>query len=273
LATLRLGDATVAEYVDGSGLDPALAPRPHLHPIRTLGGTPVTDAQPDDHPWHLGLSVAVQDADGWNFWGGPTYLRDQGYTSRADHGRIVHTGFVELREDGFAERLRWLPPSGEHLLVEERVVRGRVVEHGWELRISTALTNATDRPLRLGSPATNGRAGAGYGGLFWRLPPPRDPCVRTADGEGEDALHGATAPWIAWTDRVAAFTLVVTGTDPATRADPWFVRVADYPGVGSQLAGRTPLLLRPTATITRGLRALLADDVLDDAAIQAWAAP
>ena len=29
---------------------------------------------------------------------------------------------------------------------------------------------AADRPVRLGSPATNGREGAGYGGLFWRLP-------------------------------------------------------------------------------------------------------
>lgn len=66
---------------------------------------------------------------------------------------------------------------------------------------------------------------------------------------------------------------MLTGNDPVTQADPWFVRVADYPGVGSQLAPNTPLLLPPAHTTTRGLRALLADDVLDDAAIQAWAAP
>jgi hypothetical protein len=268
-----LADTTVAEYVDGRGLDPALAPRPHLHPVRTLAGTVVTDAQPADHPWHLGLSIAVQDVDGWNLWGGPTFVRDQGYTSRADHGRIEHTGFIGLRRDGFDERLRWLSPSGELLLVEERVVRGRLVRHGWELRISTTLTNATDRTLRLGSPATNGRVGAGYGGLFWRLPPVRDPWVRTADAEGEGATHGAIAPWVAWADRAAAFTLAVTGDDRATRADPWFVRVADYPGVGSQLAADTPLLLPPANRLTRGLRALLADGVLDDAAVQAWAAP
>lgn len=273
LATLRVGDTTVAEYVDGRGLDPVLAPRPHLHPIRTLGGTLVTDAQPSDHPWHLGLSVAVPDVDGCNLWGGPTFVRDQGYTARDDHGRIEHAGFVELGRDGFVERLRWLAPSGEPLLLEERVVRGRLVEHGWELRLDTTLTNGTDRPLPLGSPATNGRVGAGYGGLFWRLPPPRDPWVRTVDAEGEAAVHGTTAPWIAWSDRVAGFTLVVAGADRATRADPWFARVADYPGIGSQLAAATPLLLSPAGTVTRGLRALLADGVLDDAAVQTWAGP
>ena len=87
----------MAEYADGRGLDPTLAPRPHLHPVRTLSGTPVTDARPSDHPWHLGLSVALPDVDGANFWGGPTYLRGRGYTWRDDHGRIEHLGFAAPR--------------------------------------------------------------------------------------------------------------------------------------------------------------------------------
>ena len=53
--------------------------------------------------------------------------------------------------------------------------------------------------------------------------------------------------------------------DAATRADPWFVRVGDYPGVGSQLAARAPVVLAPGAALTRGLRTLIADGVLDDA--------
>ncbi|MBV9921419.1 MAG: PmoA family protein, partial [Pseudonocardia sp.] len=88
---MRFGRTTVAEYVDGVGLDPVLVPRPHLHPLRTLGGTVMTAAQPADHRWHLGLSVAVPDVAGCNFWGGPTFLREQGYTLQADHGRIEHT--------------------------------------------------------------------------------------------------------------------------------------------------------------------------------------
>ena len=60
--------------------------------------------------------------------------------------------------------------------------------------------------------------------------------------------------------------------DAATRADPWFVRVADYPGVGSQLAGHSPVVLAPGAALTRGLRTLVADGTLDDAAAACWAA-
>jgi hypothetical protein len=269
LAELRLDGVPVADYRDGTELDPVLSPRPYLHPVRTLAGTVVTDARPADHRWHLGVSVAVPDVDGWNFWGGPTYVRDEGYLWRDDHGRIVHTGFVDLEPDGFTEQLRWITPRGEVVLVERREVRARLLARGWELRIVTTLANAVDRPVRLGSPAANGRAGAGYGGLFWRLPPAQEPRVRSAAADGEHAVHGAVAPWLAWRDR--RFTLAVAAVDEDTGADPWFVRVREYPGVGSQLAARDPLVLPAAATTTRGLRALLADGGLDDRAVADWA--
>ncbi|SNS26097.1 Methane oxygenase PmoA [Geodermatophilus saharensis] len=271
LATLAVGGVPVAEYADGGGLDPVLAPRPHLHPVRTLGGRTVTDAQPADHPWHLGVSVAVPDVGGANLWGGPTYLPEAGYTWREDHGRIEHAGFTAADPAGVDERLRWLVPGGEVVLTERRRLRARPAGPGWELGIGTALTNVSGRALALGSPATNGRAGAGYGGLFWRLPPGGAPSVRTADREGEEAVHGSVAPWLAWRDPGAGFTLALTGTDAATRADPWFVRVRDYPGVGWQLAARRPLVLPPGETVTRGFRALVVDGVLDDAAVADWA--
>ena len=316
LAALVLAERTVAEYGDGGGLEPALVPRPHLHPVRTLGGTPVTAACPDDHPWHLGFSVAVPDVDGANLWGGPTYLRGPGYTWRTDHGRIEHLGFSRRAEDGFDETLRWRAATGEVLLAEDRAVRARLVAGGWELVLVTTLTNTTARPLRLASPAANGRDGAGYGGLFWRLPPGAAPRVRTPTAEGEQATHGSVAPWLAWSDPgtagatrdagsgtsgggsggtsgggsgsggsgsgggsggsggsgAAPFSLVFAPADAATRADPWFVRVSDYPGVGSQLAAPAPLVLAPGAALTRGLRTLVADGLLDDAAAARWAA-
>ena len=294
LTALVLAGRTVAEYGDGRGLDPTLVPRPHLHPVRTLGGTAVTAASPDDHPWHLGFSVAVPDVGGANLWGGPTYLRGQGYTWRTDHGRIEHLGFSRRAEDGFDETLRWRAATGEVLLAEARAVHARLVAGGWELVLVTTLTNTTARPLRLASPAANGRDGAGYGGLFWRLPPGAAPRVRTPTAEGEQATHGSVAPWLAWSDPgtagtrngtggasgsgagtaggAAAFTLVFAPADEDTGADPWFVRVDDYPGVGSQLAARAPLVLAPGAALTRGLRTLVADGLLDDAAAARWAA-
>ena len=291
LAALVLAGRTVAEYVGGRDLDPGLAPRPHLHPVRTLGGTAVTAVAPEDHPWHLGFSVAVPDVDSANFWGGPTYLRGRGYTWCSDHGRIEHRAFSRRTGDGFDETLQWRGRTGEVLLTEERRVRARLVERGWELALVTTLTNTTARPLRLAGPAANGRDGAGYGGLFWRLPPAAAPRVRTATAAGEQAVHGAEAPWLAWSvaglgadDSSAsggrggsgrdggsgggAFTLVFAPADAATRADPWFVRVGDYPGVGSQLAGHAPVVLAPGAALTRGLRTLIADGVLDDDAAE-----
>ncbi len=271
LARLRLDGVPVADYANGNGLDPVLSPRPYLHPVRTLGGILVTDVQPADHQWHLGISVALADVGGWNFWGGRTYRRGQGYVWRADHGRIEHAGFEQFGDDGFTETLHWLTPHGELLLAERREVKARPAGCGWELQLVTTLTNAAGRPLRLGSPATNGRAGAGYGGLFWRLPSAHAPHVYTATATGEQAVHNRAARWLAWTDRAAGFTLVFTGTNPATRDDPWFVRVEDYPGVGSQLAARDPLTLPPGGAVTRGLRTLLADGTLSDNAVRAWA--
>ncbi|WP_243795225.1 PmoA family protein [Saccharopolyspora gloriosae] len=269
IARLRLADVVVAECVEGAELPAHLGPRPHLHPVRTLGGRTVTDVRPADHPWHLGFSVALQDVDGWNLWGGGTFVRDEGYVDRDDHGRIEHAGLVEVRDDAFDQRLRWRTPRGETLLDEHRRVRARLVEHGWELEVTTALTNATGRELRLGSPATNGCPGAGYGGFFWRLPSIGEPRVFTAAGAGEREVHDTTARWLAWAGQ--DHTLAFTGTDEATRRDPWFVRVHDYPGIGSQLAAREPLSLSPGGGLSRGLRVLIADGAPDAGAIEKWA--
>jgi hypothetical protein len=272
LAVLRLNGVPVAEYADGSDLAPDLAPRPYFHPVRTLGGVVVTDVLPADHLWHLGLGVAIPDVDGWNLWGGNTFVAGQGYVLRDDHGRIEHAGFADVDEGGFSERLRWITGDGDTLLTEDRQVRAQLAGCGWELQLTTTLTNATERPLRLGSPATNGRPGAGYGGLFWRLPHAEaKPHVFTEAAEGEEAVHDSVAPWLAWIAPDRDFTIVLTGTDEATRADPWFVRVEEYPGLGSQLAAHDPLTLPPAGTITRGLRALIADGPPTAAEVRSWA--
>jgi hypothetical protein len=271
LATLRVDGVPVARCDDGRDLGRELAPRPYLHPVRTLGGVAVSDATPEDHPWHLGVSVAVQDVGGWNFWGGPTFVRDEGYVWREDHGRIEHVGFAHAGDNGFTESLCWATSDGEVLLAEQRVASAGAAGRGWELGLRTTLTNSSDRPLWLGSPATNGRAGAGYGGLFWRLPPTGEPRVRTPAGEGEAAAHDSVAPWLAWADAGLGFTLVFVPVDRGTASDPWFVRVDDYPGVGSQIAARSPVALGPGDTLARGLRVLVADGVLDDGEVGTWA--
>jgi len=260
---LRVGDADVAEYLAEPDVDPLHGPRPYLHPVRTLGGVPVTDALPEDHRWHLGVSVAMQDVDGVNLWGGRTYVRDQGYTWLDDHGRIAHAEWLPGVDGGFAERLDWLSPAGELLLSEHRTVTAAAVPLGWELSFAYTLT--AERPVVLGSPATNGRPdGAGYGGFFWRAAP-GDTATFTAGRDGEETVNGSAEPWVALTGP-GPYTLVFRGL---AGADRWFVRARDYPGVCAALAFERPLVVDPGAALSRHLTVLVADGVLTRAQIAA----
>ena len=263
---LRVGDVEVASYVVDPAVDPRHGPRPFLHPVRTLGGRTVTDAGPADHPWHLGVSVAMQDVAGSNLWGGRTYVRDQGYTWRADHGAIVHDGFDREDADGFAERLRWCDPAGATLLHEERAVSAAAAPpYGWELSFDYRLT-APGADVALGSPATNGRpGGAGYGGFFWRAAPGTYTVFDdTAADASEDAVNGSAAAWVAL---AGAYTLVFSGL---SGDDRWFVRTGIYPGVCAALAFTRPLTVSAGAPVERGLRVLVADGALDRAAVRAY---
>jgi methane monooxygenase PmoA-like len=188
---LSAGGTEVASYVVRPELDIRLGPRPYLHPVRTLGGTTVTDALCFDHPWHLGASLSMQDVNGVNLWGGRTYVRGQGYVWREDHGRIVHAAWLPA-ETGFAERLTWQDGRGGTLLTEDRAVAAHLAPHGWQLSFAYTLTAPPGKDVTLGSPATNGReGGAGYGGFFWRAAPALESAAAPSSGrEGRAGGEG-----------------------------------------------------------------------------------
>ncbi|WP_460796451.1 DUF6807 domain-containing protein [Microbacterium sp. GXF0217] len=222
---LRRGPAVV-EYHDGAGVAPLLSPRPYLL-ATTPSGTPVTELEPEDHLHHLGLSAAFPDVDGTTFWGGRTYVRDRGPTLLANHGtqqpqsRTVQDGTVE-------ELLVWLNPDGDVLLEEQRTISARALDDAWSITWTSELL-ARDRIVTFGSPQTNGRDGAFYGGLFWRAPFP-SARVRTADGAGVELAHGSRSPWIALEADDAALVAV------STNGMPWFVRAEGYVGFGPAMA-------------------------------------
>jgi hypothetical protein len=248
---LVAGGVEVAAYVDDPDLDIRLAPRPYLHPVRTLAGTVVTDELCYDHPWHLGASLTVADVDGVNLWGGRTFVRGEGYTWLDDHGRVRHDAWVPAAA-GFAERLRWCDGDDRTLLTERRVVAATPVPLGWELSFRYALTAPPSTRVVLGSPATHGRTGgAGYGGFFWRTPPG---AARAFTADGGDP-HGSDADWVALTvdDH---YTLVFRGLEGKDR---WFVRTSGYIGVCAALAFETPLVIPAAATESRHVRVLVAD--------------
>ncbi|WP_069172210.1 PmoA family protein [Streptomyces griseus] len=257
-ALLSCAGRPVGRYGYGSGTDG----RPYLHPVTTLAGIPVTEERPADHLHHLGVSVAVPDVAGHNFWGGRTFVRGQGPTELDNHGVQRHRGWKLRDPDGFVQELGW-QAGGTELLREHRTVAvGELSPTAWVLDLSFSLTNRGTTALSLGSPATNGRPGAGYGGFFWRAPKEAAaPAVFTDTREGEEAVHGAPADWLALAGD--GWTLVFAGATEETRRDPWFVRTTEYPGVGSSLAADRRLPVEAGSTVVRRIVTVVADGRLD----------
>ncbi|MEU8203720.1 DUF6807 family protein [Streptosporangium sp. NPDC049046] len=233
---LRAGSRQVATYLQRGDLQPTDAPRPHLHPVRTLGGTVVTESRPADHVHHFGASVAISDVNGVNFWGGSTYVPGTGPRILPNHGRQRRRSLRPV-PGGFAESLDWVGPDGTVLASEERTLTTRVLPGAWALDVAFTLDNRTGAPLSIQSSACKGRTGAGYGGFFWRAPKDSTGLeVFTEGTSGERAVHGGLSPWLALTCDDWSLLFVQT-----LGLDPWFVRVAEYPGVGPALAWDAPL--------------------------------
>jgi hypothetical protein len=254
MRTLRVGDVQVATYVTDPPLDIRLGPRPYLHPVRTLAGRVVTDALCFDHPWHLGASLTMSDVNGFNLWGGKTFVRGEGYVWLEDHGRIRHNAWLPSAA-GLAESLSWCDSEGKELLREQREITAAAAPHGWSLRFSYALSTPRQTVVVLGSPSSHGRPGrAGYGGFFWRFPPGR----ATAFTASTDDPNGSAEPWVAMTVD-DAYTLVFHGLEDDDR---WFVRTEEYSGVCAALAFDHPLEVTPDAALNRDITVLVADGVL-----------
>jgi hypothetical protein len=99
--------------------------------------------------------------------------------------------------------------------------------------------------------------------------------VFTAEARGEDEVHGSLAPWLAWSADFAAgpgisgpATIVIAAPDAAAAGEPWFVRVSDYPGVGSALAWDSPVILAPGAELQRRFEVTIADGRLSETEVR-----
>lgn len=172
---LACDERPLFRYVYNSAAPALESPRPYFHPLYTLAGDNVTLYRPHDHRWHHGLSMTVAALSGENFWGGRSYVRDQGYVQLDNNGRQQHRAWKELTVTSqrvyLKERLAWITQAGEEWLNEERRIEVSEVnrEAGyWILEVGFHFSNIRGEPLSFGSPATEGRPGVGYGGLFWR---------------------------------------------------------------------------------------------------------
>lgn len=220
------------------------SPRPFFHPLRTLSGRILTSYRPTDHRWHHGLSMTFAHLSHENFWGGPTYIRDRGYVQLDNNGAQIHRGWTDIRlDDGkprMQEALAWITQEGQKWLEEARtiaVTRVDPTQGYWMLSFETQLTNVSGKTLDFGSPTTNGRPAASYGGLFWRGPrcfsgarEASGTRVLLADGiEGEQNVMGRRSPWLAYAGRHDGYdetSTLIFVDDPSDPRYPtqWFAR-------------------------------------------------
>ncbi|WP_220278060.1 DUF6807 family protein [Streptomyces himalayensis] len=266
---LTAGDQPLTRYAKGDSMPRVHSPRPHLHPLHSLGGVAMTLKTPADHRHHYGVSMAVPDVDGTTYWGGRMFVRGQGPTLLANHGR-QRTISAEVIDDGatLLSEVRWTDERGRDQLVEERRLTGLLLPEveAWALGWSGRL-HAGGSDVVIGSPATNGRQGAGYGGLFWRLPSADETTVLTANADGQAKAHGSRSPWIAIRRRSGEAWTTLLLVQPGD-VDPWFVRIADYVGAGPALAWDETRRIDAGASLDVELVAVVVDRRLgaDDAA-------
>ena len=247
--TFAVGDAQLVDYVARPADVRLESPRPYFSPVRTLRGEVVTDFRPADHVWHRGISWSLPVVGDENFWGGPTYLRDQGYVQLPNNGTQQHLSFDRLeiapdcRSASVVERLLWSTEAGRELFDETRRISVALLDDtAWALTFDTTMTNLTPDPIPLGSPTTRGRPDAGYGGLFWRGPesfrggrvlaPLGGPA---APAHAADVLRGTRAPWLGFagehpSGRTSTVVMVDAPGNPR-HPTPWFVRSTDYAGL------------------------------------------
>jgi len=257
-------------YVYESRVDAAESPKPYFHPLCTLAGDEVTLFRPHDHPWHTGLAMTSAYLSGENFWGGPTYVRGQGYQWLENQGRIRHDSWSEIRADGslLAERLSWISHGGETWIGEEREISVGEIDSlrgVWSLDLSFRLNNVTDRSLTFGSPSTEGRPAAGYGGLFWRGPRSfGNGEILAADGlEGPETM-GRNSPWLAYLglhDGTGRGSTVLFLDSPTNVRFPgkWFVRNDPYACASCSFMFDEEYVLEPEEEFALDYRVVLGD--------------
>ena len=257
---LRVSGSTLARYERHPAMPDVHAPRPYLHPVHTWNGTPLTEISPLDHRHQYGVSLAVAQVNDSSFWGGRTYVRDSGPTLLPNHGTQVSQDMT-LVGPTMTEQVTWYGHDGAELLTERRRLTASALtdRRGWQLTWQSTL-RASVGPVTIESPATQGRPGAGYGGIFWRFPSDGTALITCADGTGEEAANGSTSPWLLLSrdgERPWTALLVQRG-----QVRPWFVRSTDYLGAGPSLAWSRSLHLATGEELELELDAVLLDGVL-----------
>lgn len=227
---LRADDVDLARYVLRPDTVQMESPKPYVHPLRTRSGRLVSLFRPHDHVWHKGISLALPNAGPHNFWGGPTYTRRAGwYEQLPNNGTQAHAGSLPSPDGAYAHALEWrAEQDGSVVFTEERRLTTTMLgDEAWSLRWETVLTNVSGETIAMGSPTTEGRENAGYGGVFWRGPRSfsgGDVVTAAGIGDAED-LRGTRHDWMGFVGQHdgdgAVSTVIMADLNETPK---WFVR-------------------------------------------------
>ncbi|MBP1137393.1 hypothetical protein JOE31_003625 [Arthrobacter sp. PvP023] len=285
--TFTAGDRQIATYTYKPTDDQYESPRPFFHPLTTLEGDEVTISRPWDHVWHKGLSWALPNVGDHNFWGGATYTRATGYANLDNNGAMAHEAFTAIDDSGAgitaAETLHWSGQDGQPVIAEERRFNIRLLDvpeapaGAWVLLFETRMGNISGAEFGIGSPTTEGRDNAGYGGLFWRGPRSfTGGEFRSEHGAGTDEFMGTRSPWIAFTGRhdgSCRLSTIAFVEDTANPGAPnqWFARSSMFACLGSAPFFSEVVPLREGQPLTYRYAVVIADGGVDDGSAAALA--
>lgn len=234
---LHYGQQHLFRYTYVSQVEAGESPKPYFHPLKTLAGNVVTNFRPHDHVWHHGLAMTQAVLSGQNWWGGPSYVHGEGYVRRPNNGQQQHHQWHNLRCNDeaivFDAQLHWLTLAGETWINERRKIAVDEINElagYWTLKFDLNLENSRDETLHFGSPTTEGRPMAGYGGLFWRGPRSfNNGTVMAGNGLEGPEVMSQRAPWLAYTGRHDGSNdystlLFVDYPDNVRYPTQWFIR-------------------------------------------------
>jgi hypothetical protein len=262
--------------------DPQLeSPRPYFHPLTTIGGDPVSLFRPHDHVWHRGIAWSLPNIgreggapdEQQNFWGGVTYLRGREYVQLPNNGAMRHRAFTVL--DSSPDRVQvgheldWITEPGERWFTEQRDFHVTVADDSWVLTYTTQMRNVSGDSLVIGSPTTQGRENAGYGGLFWRGPRSFSGGTILAPAQaGSDELMGIRAPWLGFTgqhDDHGRWSTLVFVDDERNPGAPttWFARSGIFACICPAPFFDTEVTVKADETLTFRYAVVIADGAAD----------
>ena len=160
----RIGEQDIWRLV----FDAHACNKPHFHPLSLPGGPPLTQARPDDHPWHYGLWLSWKYINGANYW--EERPEPEGVTS----WKLTS---LDTRPDGSATvtfEIAYTHPSGRIDLTETRTYEVSAVSDDgsyridWRSSFEAGVAGATlERTPMPGEP--NGKVNGGYAGLGLRM--------------------------------------------------------------------------------------------------------